>query len=240
MLDITKEIGEKVARDVQEATLLGDEFYGFLSIQQEYPVLHTFIEGALAKIALLTKDPTEAVRLICMMVVTVLAEANKEATMIHGVFTEKCYIVKKKGSDGAEDCYFIPLAQALDYIQSVVKELAPVGLKEWSVDDLKLPHFKLFPSPTVYLNFERAGMHISGTVVIDFQHNSSNNRVTHEGKFLRLWTVQISVKWPSSTYSPAGAAATVALHQEITTFASLLSAALENYQIGQITDKLEI
>ncbi|MFA5037146.1 MAG: hypothetical protein WC479_08235 [Candidatus Izemoplasmatales bacterium] len=82
MKDISKEIGEEVAREIQEATLLGDEFYGFLPIQKEYPVLNLFIENALSKIALLTKDPTEAVRLICMMVVTVLARANKEERKI--------------------------------------------------------------------------------------------------------------------------------------------------------------
>lgn len=239
MKDITKEVGEEVARDVQEATLLGDEFYGFLPIQTEYPVLHLFIENALSKIALLTKDPTEAVRLICLMVVTVLAKANQEAIMIHGIYTEQCYIVGKKGQD-PKTFHFYPLDQALNYINNVIQELAPAGLKEWREDELTLGHFNLFPNPSVYLEFERAGCHISGTVMIGFHHNASDNRVTTDGKHLRLWTVDISVKWPSSTYTPGAATAIISLHQEITAFASLLSAALECYPIGLVTEKLEI
>ncbi|MFA5037145.1 MAG: hypothetical protein WC479_08230 [Candidatus Izemoplasmatales bacterium] len=161
--------------------------------------------------------------------------------MINGVGTEKCYIVNKKNSDGAESLYFIPLEQALDYLQSVIRELAPVGLKntEWR-GEITIQHFNLFHNPTCYLLFERAGMHVSGSVVLHFHHDSSDNRVTHDGKHLRLWTVDVSVKWPSSEYTVAGALAATTLLQEITQFAALLKAALEHYPMGLVTDKVEV
>lgn len=239
MRDITKAIGEEVAREVQEATLLGDEFYGFLPIQQEFPMLHLFTEKALSKIALLTKDPTEAVRLICMMVVTVLARANQESTMISGIYSEQVYIIKGRRGKEAESIYIYPLDKALDYINSVIDHLAPVGLKEWRKEELTVEHFALFPSPTIYLNFERAGMAISGTVVLNFQRDE-DSRVTSDGKFLYTWSVGVSIKWPSSEYTPAGAQAVTALHQEIVVFASLLAGVLETRQVGQVVDKLDI
>ncbi len=148
--------------------------------------------------------------------------------------TEAYLIGKKRES---EKVHYTPLEAVLETVREALDKSAPLGGKydiQKVNDELTVERCKLFPSQSIYLEWER-GWAIGITIRLHIKRED-DSRVTTDGKAFDTWKAWITISWPSSEYNLAGALTTNVLHTEVIDFAALLSSIVEDRFIGDIRE----